>query len=215
MKILLLEPIKNIEKAIFERLRLQGHQVSRFETFSAAISSIDSGYDGFIIEMSHNPEESLFLLRTIKKSYSFKPVLMLYMTTNLNCVNFKKAYAYGCNDLIKAPFSIDEFKVKFNHIFNVNKDIVYITENCTFDFKSRSIYVRNKALQLSEKENLLLKTLVSYKNNLVSHEMISAIVWNGEFISFDSIRTLIYRLKCKVPLLNIVTLVGSGYILRQ
>ena len=67
---------------------------------------------------------------------------------------------------------------------------------------------------LSRKEKLLLNVLISEKGKVVTFDKIQAMVWEGNFASLDSIRSLMRRLRKKIPYECIETVVDVGYILR-
>lgn len=86
--------------------------------------------------------------------------------------------------------------------------------NCQFDFQTSLLKIGEHEEHLSRKEKLLLNILMSEKGKVVSFDKIQATVWEGNFASIDSIRSLMRRLRKKIPFECIETVVDVGYILR-
>lgn len=86
--------------------------------------------------------------------------------------------------------------------------------DCSFDFQASLLRIGTLEEHLSRKERLLLNVLITEKSKVVSFDKIQAMVWEGNFASLDSIRSLMRRLRKKIPFECIETVVDVGYILR-
>ena len=82
-----------------------------------------------------------------------------------------------------------------------------------FSFDPLSLSKNQEAVLLSKKELLLLEILVNNINTPVSSLTIESHVWKNVIVGDSSLRSLMRRLRAKVPKLNIVTLSGTGYML--
>ena len=214
MKILLFEPDTFISKSITKQLMSKRYTVDRFETIQHALSSIDNGYSFFIIEMSHTPTQSLHMLKSIKDYYPSTPVMMLYFGEVFDVTALKKAYMYGCDDVVKTPFLIDEIETKMTKLLNIRHDTVTFAPKCSFDFNTGLLCIGSFKRYFSKKEKRLFTILFSNKEHVVSFETIKTMVWEGESASLESIRSLIRRLRQKIPFHCIETIVDTGYILK-
>jgi DNA-binding response OmpR family regulator len=57
--------------------------------------------------------------------------------------------------------------------------------------------------------------LLSKRGKVVSFDSIQDAVWVGEFVSIDSIRSLVRRVRKKFPLECIETVVDIGYMFKK
>lgn len=214
MKILLFEPDTFIAKTITKQLITKGYTVDKLTTIHQALSAIDNGYSFFIIEMSHTPIQSLDMLKSIKDYYPSTPVMMLYFGEVFDLLALKKAYMYGCDDVLKKPFLVDELETKMAKLLNIRHDIVTFAPKCSFDFNTGLLSIGAFKKYFSKKEKRLFSLLFSKKESVVSFDTIKTIVWEGESVSLESIRSLIRRLRQKIPFHCIETIVDTGYILK-
>lgn len=212
MKILLLEDNHRLNATIVKRLESKGHKIDAFEDGKKAYEAIDNGYMCFILDINVPSIDGIEILKKIRDFYHETPVIIISSSVELEVI--KDAYSYGCNDFIKKPFFIDELEIKIEKLCNIRNDIVNLGHDCSFDFQASLLRIGEQEEHLSRKERLLLNVLITEKSKVVSFDKIQAMVWEGNFASLDSIRSLMRRLRKKIPFECIETVVDVGYILR-
>ena len=212
MKILLLEDNHRLNPTIVKRLVSKGNKVDAFEDGKKAYEAIDNGYMCFILDINVPSIDGIEILKKIRDFYHETPVIIISSSVELEVI--KDAYNYGCNDFIKKPFFIDELEIKIEKLCNIRNDIVSLGHDCHFDFQASLLRIGEQEEHLSRKERLLLNVLITEKSKVVSFDKIRAMVWEGNFASLDSIRSLMRRLRKKIPFECIETVVDVGYILR-
>lgn len=212
MKILLLEDNHRLNTTIVKRLESKGNKVDAFEDGKKAYEAIDNGYMCFILDINVPSIDGIEILKKIRDFYHETPVIIISSSVELEVI--KDAYSYGCNDFIKKPFFIDELEIKIEKLCNIRNDIVSLGHDCHFDFQASLLRISEQEEHLSRKERLLLNVLITEKSKVVSFDKIQAMVWEGNFASLDSIRSLMRRLRKKIPFECIETVVDVGYILR-
>ena len=127
----------------------------------------------------------------------------------------KQSYDFGCNDYLKKPFFIDELEIKIEKLCNIQDNKIYFDENSYFDFKSASIIVNNQEIRLTKKEKLLINLFLSKKNQVITYSTIENYVWEGSFVSLESIRSLIRRVRKILNKDYIQTVIDTGYIFKN
>ena len=127
----------------------------------------------------------------------------------------KQSYDFGCNDYLKKPFFIDELEIKIEKLCNIQDSKIYFDENSYFDFKSATIVIDNQEIRLTKKEKLLINLFLSKKNQVITYENIESYVWEGNFSSLESIRSLIRRVRRIFPKEYIQTIIDAGYIFKN
>lgn len=214
MKILLLENNFYIHTAIIKKLSAKGYKIDAFVDEKEALQSIDEGYTCFILSLNAHASQSMEILQKIRAYYPETPVIMMNLHKECELKLLKNAYMYGCSDFIKKPFSMDELEVKIEKLCHIRNDVVRLNAKCQFNFRTNMLQIGTTEKHFSRKESLLFNILFTNKNTLVSFETIKSVVWEGEGASLDSIRSLIRRLRQKIPYDCIDTIVDAGYIFR-
>lgn len=213
MKILLLEDNKRLNETIVKRLDAKGFEVDSFEDGQEAYNAIDNGYTCFILDINVPSLDGTELLKKIREYNIDTPVIIISSTVELDVI--KSAYGYGCNDYLKKPFFIDELEIKIEKLCHFDKDVIEITKDYRFHFKDSLLEVNGESEHLSRKERLLLNLLLAQRGKVVSFDTIQAIVWEGNFASIDSIRSLVRRVRKKIPIDCIETAVDVGYLFKK
>lgn len=201
MKILLLEDNARLNATITKRLEAKGYVIDTFVDGKAAYDAMDNGYGCYILDINVPSLDGIEILKNVRDFYHETPVIIISSSVELEVI--KDAYSYGCNDFLKKPFFIDELEIKIEKLCNIRHDIVDLGHDCQFDFKTSLLRIGSDEEHLSRKEKLLLNVLISEKGKVVSFDKIQAMVWEGNFASLDSIRSLMRRLRKKF-LLNVL-----------
>lgn len=213
MKILLLEDNKRLNEMIVKRLESKGFEIDSFIDGKKAFEAIDNGYICFVLDINVPSLDGTEVLKKIREFNLDTPVIIISGTVELDII--KKSYNYGCSDYIKKPFFIEELEIKIEKLCHLDQELIEITKGYIFNFKDSALEVDGKQEHLSKKERLLLNLLLSKRGKVVSFDTIQAIVWEGNFVSIDSIRSLVRRVRKKFPVECIDTSVDVGYMFKQ
>lgn len=90
-----------------------------------------------------------------------------------------------------------------------------LKEGYCFDTYNETLTHHQTFIKLRAKEVALLKLLVNNSQRFVTYSEIENIVWAGESMSKDALKTLIRDLKSKLPKNSIENLSGTGYKIEQ
>jgi two-component system, OmpR family, response regulator len=212
MKILLLEDNKKLNETITKRLTMKGYSVLSIIDGAQAYEKITDGFSCFILDINVPNVDGIKILKKIREYYQTLPVIIISASVELDVI--KQAYDFGCNDFLKKPFFIDELEIKIERFCNIQNNKIYFDENCYFDFKSSIIQMNDKEVRLTKKEKLLINLFLTKKNQVISYESIENYVWEGNFASLESIRSLIRRVRKIIDKDYIQTVVDTGYIFK-
>lgn len=91
---------------------------------------------------------------------------------------------------------------------------VYFDATTIYDMQNQLIIIEKKEIKLTVYENLLLRILLHRKNQIVSIETITYIIWGNEQIAPTTVRKLISRVRKKLSNRFIETHQSSGYRLK-
>lgn len=208
MKILLLEDNERLNNSIVQRLELKGYLVDAFLDGNDALSNLYNGYDCFILDINVPSIDGVTILKEIRETNTTIPIVII--SSNIDLDTIKNAYDYGCNDYLKKPFYIDELEVKIEKLCQLDQAIITLEEGYTYDIEKRELY-NTIQIKLTKKETLLLHQLITNKNKVLSYDTILNYVWEGDIATTDSIRTLVMRLRKKIPKNSLETIVDFGY----
>ena len=91
---------------------------------------------------------------------------------------------------------------------------LYLSNNFYFDFKTELFYTQDGVIEMTKKELLFLKLLVTNKDKIVTYAQIEREVWEDEPMSLNSLRTNIGFLRKKIPFNTIGNVSNMGYKLK-
>ena len=212
MKILLLEDNQKLNETITKRLKMKGYNLLSFTDGARAYEAVSDGFSCFILDINVPNIDGIKKKKKIREYYPTLPVIIISASVELDVI--KQAYDLGCNDFLKKPFFIDELEIKIEKLCKIQNDKICFDENCYFDFKSSVIKMKDKEIRLTKKEKLLMNLFLTKKNQVISYESIESYVWEGNFASLESIRSLIRRLRKVIDKDYIQTVVDTGYIFK-
>ena len=212
MKILLLEDNKKLNSAIIKRLELKAYEVDGFTDGQDAYAAISDGYNCFVLDINVPTLDGIEILKRIREYYKEVPVIIISATVELDII--KESYDFGCNDYLKKPFFIDELEIKIKKLCKISDDKIEFAPDCSFDYNDSSVSIHGKDTRLTKKEKLLINLLLINKNQIVAYEAIENYIWAGSFVSLDSIRSLVRRVRKILDADFIETIVDTGYIFK-
>ena len=212
MKILLLEDNEKLNQTISKRLALKGYKVDSFDDGLKAYDAINDGYNCFLLDINVPNIDGIKILKKIREYYEEVPIIIISSTVELDII--KESYDFGCNDYLKKPFFIDELEIKIEKLCKIKNEIIEFDKNCFFDFKSSLLRIDNQETRLTKKERLLINLFITKKNEVISYATIENYVWEGNFVSLESIRSLIRRVRKILIKDYIQTVVDTGYVFK-
>jgi two-component system copper resistance phosphate regulon response regulator CusR len=181
----------------------------------------DNEYDLVILDLMLPKLSGWEMIPLIRK---FKPNIPLIALTARSAIRDRvQGLRLGCDDFIIKPFSFEELLARMEAAMRCRSSPAVTelnTAELVLDPLQRKATRRGKAIQLSNKEFLLLEYLLRNTNKVVTRDMILDDVWeNGMDINTNVVDVYINLLRKKIdrdfkPQL-IHTVRGMGYTLRS
>lgn len=210
MKVMLLEDDLQISDALASILRMQGYAVDTYEDGREAQDRVCDCYDAFIIDINVPNVNGLEILKQIREHNNEAPAVIISAYSDIDTI--MKAYDNGCTDYLKKPFDARELKIKMDKLLEAYKPRVKLSPSIEYDRMKKVLFVNSEEMSLTKKEKLLLHILVENRGCIVDHDSIYNYVWGGgKDVKSDSLRSLIRRLRRKMPEDLIKSIVGIGY----
>jgi len=209
MKIMLLEDDVALNGTICEVLKtIERCDVDTYYDGESAAKSLNNIYDLYIIDLNVPNLNGIDFLKLLKAHDINTPALIISADTDIQTIT--QAYNIGCNDFLKKPFYVEEllFKVK-----QYVKDFhtVDLGDGLRYDLYKRVLNQGDKELHMTKKEKDLLHLLILNQGEIVSNDMIQSFVYNNEYVSNDSQRALIKRVRKIIGKDKIVNITSQGY----
>ncbi|MDO9266269.1 MAG: response regulator [Sulfurimonas sp.] len=92
-----------------------------------------------------------------------------------------------------------------------DRPIVLFGDNYYIDISKDEIFYNNEKIKLTKKENAILRLLVAKNGHVISFNHAIDYVWKDSGATENSIRTLVWRLRSKLPTDIIKNASGIGY----
>jgi len=96
-----------------------------------------------------------------------------------------------------------------------DQPIVSFGEEYHFDINVSETFYRGKKIKLTKKENAFMRLLVAQLGTVVTFEQAIGYVWEGKGATENSVRTLVWRLRNKLPTDIIRNASGIGYYIEE
>lgn len=211
MKIFLLEDDFALNDSIKDMLESESFEVDSFYDGLVALENINMSYELYILDIFVPNLNGILLLEKIKEAN--KNSIVFIMSANIDIQTIQDAYTKGCDDYLKKPFNVQELLFKLKK-FNKNSDIFRFDDNILFDMKSKKIIYNNEEIELTKNEKNFLHLLICNQGKCVNYSLIEDIVYDGEFKTLDATRSLVKRLRKKLPKEIIFNNLEEGYYIK-
>ncbi|MBC2843763.1 response regulator transcription factor [Winogradskyella flava] len=221
INILLIEDDKSFGYVLSEYMKLKNYNVVWKETASEAISAIQSAskFDLAILDVNLKQSTGYNVAKLIKEDNIELP--FIFLTARDLKIDQLKGYQLGAEEYITKPIDEEILLAKIESILarNNNKSIhesELVWKDVTLNTNKRELKVKNTITQLTERESLLIKMLLSNPERLVERNNILKELWeNQDEFSRNSMDVYISRLRKYLSEsdINIRNIHGKGFVL--
>ena len=214
--ILIVEDNREIAELLRDFLRAENYTVSLAETGEKALSLYEKyGARLIVLDIMLPGIDGFAVCRKIREE-SNTPILIVSAKTEKE--DKLNGLILGADDYIEKPYDIDILLAKIKGIFKRKYAIEEMVEgNLRLNTVSRTLFVEDKNVSITEKEFELLKLLIENKNATLKKEYIFNTIWGSD--SESELQTLTVHIKWlrekieeepKKPK-HIITVWGVGY----
>jgi len=153
----------------------------------------------------------------IRKTDKDTPIILATAFTDTNYL--LKAVELQLIKYLVKPISsvklLEALNLAYEHLHQDEVNIIHINQDTVYDTLNKTLVIKNEIIKLTKNELLLLELLVRNHQKSVSYEEIENTIWANEYMSIDTLRSLVRLLRKKVPTLTIENISGVGYKLQS
>lgn len=171
----------------------------------------------FIYLTAHSDND---ILAKAKKTEPYGYIVKPFDPINLHTTIQMALYRF--KEEKKRNHNIDELKSDREHLEKLvyakklsDKPIVEFGDGYRHDIGLSETYYQNQKIKLTKKENSFIRLLVAQLGSVVDFEQAINYVWETKGATDNSVRTLVWRLRNKLPTDVIKNASGVGYYLEE
>lgn len=214
MKILLLEDNDRLNKTIVKRFSAKGYHVDSFTDGSLAKEAVKTKkYNCYILDINVPSLNGIEVLKQIRSNDNTVPVVVISSSVELETI--RDSYQFGCDDYIKKPFFIDELEIKIEKLCEESIKEIEFYADSFYDSKAGVLIYPTYKEKLSKKEKILFDLFIKERGRVLTYKNILDFVWKKEDSNIDAVRSLVRRIRKKLPEDLIETIVDVGYLLKK
>jgi len=98
-----------------------------------------------------------------------------------------------------------------NNLRNNNSNKIYFSKDCVFNITKKSLQFQNTNIKLTQKEMNILNLFCSNLKRVITYQEIENVVWYDSVMSEDALRSLIKKLRKKLPHGALENIAKVGY----
>jgi DNA-binding response OmpR family regulator len=211
---------KAIFENLFKRVDLANDGENGLLQYDTYFYETNINYDIVITDLRMPKVDGLALVKKILEQNKEQKIIVTSAYGEKD--NLIAFINLGVSKFIQKPFTMDDIvdlllEVVESLVENVDKNHFILGKNLSWNKFSKELIYEGKNIKLSHNETLILNALISNPNKIFSQfELFDLIVNNGgeKDFSQDSLKSIIKRLRQKVPYETIQNIYAQGYKLQ-
>ncbi|MDC0933752.1 response regulator transcription factor [Arcobacteraceae bacterium] len=211
MKVLVLEDNIRLSNLIKKSLLEEHYKVDCFNNGKSALNALENGYNCFVLDINVPSLDGISILKLIRENHPYTPVIIMSSYDDLESV--KMSYEFGCDDYLRKPFYIFELINKIKKYSSTQYNYIQFDDLYKYDIRNHILYKDSIEIEVTKKEILFLELFSKHLHRVVTYTEIEEYVWEGENTTFVNIRSMIKRLRKKIPYDSVSIVKGVGYSL--
>lgn len=218
-KILIVEDEEKLARFLELELSHEGYAVAKAGDGRTGLSMAESGgYDLIVLDIMLPELSGLELLRRLRRT-SAVPVILL---TARGAVTDKvSGLDMGANDYITKPFAIEELLARIRVLLRPRAEESaeddHILRGCGIEMNtlSHAVTYAGAPVELTNREFVLLKTLLANKNIAMTREQLLETAWGYDYMGETNVVDVYVRyIRQKTADTVITTIRGVGYMMK-
>ena len=214
MRILLTEDDRLIAEGVVAGLNAQGFTVEHVASASGAEAMVLAAqFDVLILDLGLPDKDGLTLLRRLRQREIHLPVLIL--TARDSITDRVAGLQAGADDYLLKPFDLRELAARLHTLhrrFLGRSTNLIHHGSLSIDPTTRETFLLEQPIDLSRREQALLKALLDNKGRIVSTDQLKDAVYGfAEDVESNALNVHIHNLRRKLGSNIVQTVRGMGY----
>lgn len=198
---------KNLFGSIFKNVVVAKDGIEGLNSFKS------QKFDIVISDIAMPRLNGLDMIKRIRQTDKHTPIIIT--TAYDDKPLLKKALNLHITSYIEKPFTLDELIKALENamqiIDNTISEYLDIAKDTKTHTKTLELYYKNKRVNLSPQEKIILNKLIEQKPNPVNYEVLEYVLNSEGFLSIEAIRVAVSSLRKKVPQITIKNVPKVGY----
>lgn len=213
MKILIAEDDLDMQKIIRLYLEQAGHQADTVSNGAEALDQLGrENYALLIVDWMMPEMDGISLVREVRMGRM--PIKIIMLTAKSEIEDEISGLRNGADDYIRKPFEPKLLLVKIEKMFHLNE--VLRCGKLSLNPQNHAVMLADQEIKLTQKEYILLHTLMINQGITLSRETLLTSVWGDSYDGDErTLDTHIKRLRNKIGKACITTHVGIGYRMEE
>ncbi|GIQ63245.1 putative transcriptional regulatory protein YkoG [Paenibacillus cisolokensis] len=226
-RILVIEDEESISRILQLELEHDGYTVGCALDGKTGLEMASSGeWDLVLLDVMLPEMNGIEVLRRLRQAGNPIPVILL--TARDTVPDKVSGFEHGANDYITKPFAVEELLARVRNLLRIfqqnpreseGSDVIRIGD-LSIELRTRKVYRKELAIDLTPREFELLVYLAEHKNQEKSREEILSEVWGYDFVGETNlvdvyIRYLRQKLDKGFRHKLIHTIRGVGYMMKE
>ncbi len=224
MQLLLVEDDATMQATLQRSLSRRGMAVTALADGRAALAEWRAHPpDAVVLDLTLPGLDGLQVLAQARAAGLRTPVLLL--TARGTVGDRVLGLNAGADDYLPKPFDLDELEARLRALLRRSADGSQtptppegpVVGALRYDKDSGVIYLQDAPMDLTPREQALLRALLAQPGHAVTKERLYALVFPGQSeVQYEAIEVVVYRLRKKLAGTGVVlmTLRGLGYLLK-
>lgn len=225
MQLLLVEDDATMRTTLQRSLARRGFEVTAVGDGLAALAEISARpYDAVVLDLSLPGLDGLQVLQQARARGLRTPVLVL--TARGTVGDRVLGLNAGADDYLPKPFDLDELEARLRALMRRSAEQQEVRPAAPaeitlgalrHDRLSGMFYLHDEPMELTPREQALLRSLLQHPGRALSKEKLYEAVFPGQTeVQYEAIEVVVYRLRKKLADtgVSLMTLRGLGYLLK-
>ena len=219
MKLLLVEDDTDMSRALTRALVHRGYAVTPCFSGTEALRHLrEQAHDAVLLDLGIPGIDGLHVLQRMRAAGN--TTLVLVLTARGSVGDRIAGLNAGADDYLPKPFDLDELVARLNALWRRRTGEQGTVLHCgalTYDTAAGAPYLSGQPLELTPRENALLRALMRTPGHAQARDHLCRQVFDGdESTHGDAIDVVVHRLRKKLAPsgAQVLTLRGVGYLLR-
>ena len=224
-RVLVVEDDVNLGQILQEYLKLKGFITTLSTNGEAGLTAFYEGlYDLCLLDLMMPKKDGFSLAKDIRAVNADIPIIFLTAKTMKEDV--LKGFHIGGDDYVTKPFSMEELLLRIHAILRRSSSKKsaefpkeYVIGNVRYHYDENRLFIDQKNISLTTKENELMKLFLENLNQTVDRTLALKRIWkNDSYFNARSMDVYIAKLRKYLQLTNIlkiITIHGEGFKLIQ